>query len=156
MTGRKSQHSAGWYAGALVFWLLTAWLITVGLSSIIPQIFWPGSAAHGEGAAADCTESLRALRKELLARASERIAKPHAEPEDAQLVFFEHWDERHFAARASCQSDEKAWTELGRLRHGMQGLLDRFEREQSPRLLRLEQLLGADDAHAHLSGRTDR
>jgi hypothetical protein len=126
------------------------------LSSIIPQIFWPGGAAAGAGTATDCTESLRTLRKELLARASERIARPHEEPMDAQLVFFERWDERHFAARASCERDEKAWTELSRLRHGMQALLDRFQREQSPRLLRLEQLLGADDAHAHLSGRTDR
>jgi hypothetical protein len=58
-----------------------------------------------------------------------------------------------FAARSACQGDENdAWVELVRLRHGMQGLVERFEREQSPRIERLELLLGthaSEDGKAH-------
>jgi hypothetical protein len=139
----KSQHSAGWYAGALVFWLLSAWLTTVGLSSIIPQIFWPNGDAHSN--AASCRPALRELRDELLARTSNTIASASSDAErTAVLAWLSHWDQRLYEARSACKGDEDdAWVELVRLRHGMQGMVERFEHEQSPRIERLEQLLGA-------------
>jgi hypothetical protein len=145
---QKSQHSAGWYAGALLFWLLTAWLITVGLSSIIPQIFWPNGDVQSE--ASSCSPALRELQRELLSRTSERIARSStaavASDREALLAWFEDWDQRLFQARNSCSEPERAaWTELGRLRHGMQALIERFEREEAPRIQRLEQLLGLDE-----------
>lgn len=146
MSAEKSQHSAGWYAGALVFWLLSAWLITVGLSSIIPQIFWPGGDVRND--AQSCSSALRTLRRELLAHASEQIAHApsaaeQASSRDALLTWFDQWDARLFQARPACREQERAaWTELGRLRHGMQALIERFEREEAPRIQRLEQLLG--------------
>jgi hypothetical protein len=156
LTEQKSQHSAGWYAGALVFWLLTAWLITVGLSSIIPQIFWP--AGDAKSSAASCSHELRLLRENLLDEVSQRISGASRADGEALLSYFEHWDERHFRARPSCTEQEQAaWVELGRLRHGLSALLERFDREHAPRLHRLEQLLGeGDDAHAQLSGRNHR
>ena len=154
MGAEKSQHSAGWYAGALVFWLLSAWLITVGLSSIIPQIFWPGGDVRND--AASCSSALRALRRELLAHASQQIAQApsaaeQASSRDALLTWFDHWDARLFQARPACREQERAaWTELGRLRHGMQAMIERFEREEAPRIQRLEQLLGkVEEARAH-------
>ena len=151
----KSHHSAGWYAGALAFWLLTAWLITVGLSSIIPQIFWPAGDV-APSAAQSCSAELRALQKELLERASERIAFADSGDESAQLSFFERWDERHDRVRKTCREDEQsASRELARVRHGLQGLLERFDNEQAPRLRRLEQLLSTGEhTRAQLSGRT--
>jgi hypothetical protein len=158
---QKSQHSAGWYAGALLFWLLSAWLITVGLSSIIPQIFWPNGDAQSHEAS--CSAALRELRRELLSRTSERIAHtaefPVASSRDELLAWFEGWDKRLFEARPSCREPERAaWTELGRLRHGMQALIERFEREEAPRIQRLEQLLGRDraeeEARAHIPRKT--
>lgn len=146
MSAEKSQHSAGWYAGALVFWLLSAWLITVGLSSIIPQIFWPGGDVRND--AQSCGSALRTLRRDLLAHASEQIAHApsaaeQASSRDALLTWFDQWDARLFQARPACREQERAaWTELGRLRHGMQALIERFEREEAPRIQRLEQLLG--------------
>ena len=134
MSAEKPRHSAGWYAGALVFWLLTAWLITVGLSSIIPQIFWPAGDVRND--AQSCGAALRALRHELLDRASQHIAHTPSARErsnselapgetgrvddrGALLTWFDHWDERLFQARPACREDERAaWTELGRLRHG--------------------------------------
>lgn len=154
MSPEKSQHSAGWYAGALVFWLLSAWLITVGLSSIIPQIFWP--AGEEQSANEACRPTLRTLRRELLDRATTSIAhapapRDGASERDALLSWFEQWDQRLFRVRPSCREDDEraAWTELGRLRHGMQALIERFEREEAPRIERLDQLLGKlDEARA--------
>jgi hypothetical protein len=142
----KSQHSAGWYAGALVFWLLSAWLATVGLSSIIPQIFWPSGDVQlsTDGTAAStCRPALRELRSSLLARTSQSIASPSSDTRDEELLaWFTNWDRQLFQAKPTCQDDERAaWTELTRLRHGMQGLIERFEREEAPHIQRLDQLL---------------
>lgn len=130
-----------------MFWLLAAWLTTVGLSSIIPQIFWPGGAAQGARGA--CTPALRELRRELLARASEDIARASAaDPaqREARLAWFESWDQRLFRTLPGCREQEEraAIAALGRLRHGLQALLERFQREQAPRIELLEQLLGKD------------
>lgn len=151
MSANKSQHSAGWYAGALVFWLLTAWLITVGLSSIIPQIFWPGS--DQVSGSTSCAAELRALRDELVGHAREHLEHPQQGGSGAQLAFFERWDKRLFSARPTCQkgAERDAFTQLNRLRHGMHALLERFKREEAPRLQRIEQLLGAgQEARAQL------
>jgi hypothetical protein len=149
LSGARAKRSIGWYAGALAFWLLTAWLITVGLSSIIPQIFWP--AGDPPSTADRCAPELRTLRRELLDSASARFQQSASEPE-AELVFFERWDERHHRARANCRPDEQtAWRELARTRHGIQALLERFNREHAPRLEQLERLLGkGDDERAQL------
>lgn len=156
----------GWYAGALVFWLLAAWLITVGLSSIIPQIFWPAgdlarddSSRAGETTRVDgsCRQALRALRHELLTRVTTRLSASSAPDEgdrDALLDWFEQWDKRLAQAEPGCTDPERdAVVELGRIRHAMQSLVERFEREEAPRLLRLEQLLGAEASGAE-SGRS--
>lgn len=143
MGTEKSKHSAGWYAGALVFWLLSVWLTTVGLSSIIPQIFWPNGDARSD--AASCRPALRELRDELLARMSATIASASSENDRPELLaWFDRWDKRLYEARSACAADENdAWVELVRLRHGMQALVERFERDQAPRIERLDRLLGA-------------
>jgi hypothetical protein len=147
LSAEKSKRSAGWVAGALVFWLLSAWLITVGLSSIIPQIFSP--AGEPEADAASCGPVLRDLRDELLAHVSRSFAAPEASRE-ATREWFDTWDLRLFRARPSCTEPEQgAWTELNRLLHGLAALTERFERDERPHLQRLDQLLGAPAA-AHV------
>ncbi|HEY6877428.1 MAG TPA: hypothetical protein VI299_05385, partial [Polyangiales bacterium] len=138
MSAEKSQHSAGWYAGALVFWLLCAWLITVGLSSIIPQIFSPvGTPAP---TASSCSPALRELRTELLARVGQSIASGG---HDDTRAWLRDWDQRIYRARPSCtESERDAFTELNRLRYGLGALNERFEREELPHLERLDELLG--------------
>jgi transposase-like protein len=135
----KVQHNAGWYVGAAVFWLLAAWLITVGLSSIIPQIFTPGSGRAG----GSCVNTLRDLKDSLLERTSESMARAHSGAERAELTdWLLQWDERMRGARPTCNKSElTAWDELSRLRHGMSGLVDRFDREQSARVKNLDALL---------------
>ena len=79
----KRRHGAGWYVGAGLFWLLAAWIIASGLSSIIPQIFWPEEYASDAAgvSAGDCGPAVRALRDELLARTTRALETP-APPDD--------------------------------------------------------------------------
>ncbi len=143
MSAQKSRHNAGWYAGALVFWLLCAWLITVGLSSIIPQIFSPVGDPAAE--ASSCAPALRALRAELL----EHVGGSIADPKTSNDAWFGDWDQRFYRARPSCTEAERgAFTELNRLRYGLGALSDRFEREELPHLERLDELLGPTPQHA--------
>jgi hypothetical protein len=137
----KSRHSVGWYGGAAVFWLLTAWLITVGLSSIIPQIFTP--AVHG-ASNDSCAAELRTLERELLERTSQSMANaPVAGEREALTEWLLGWDRRLEATRASCNKGEQtSWTELSRLRHGMRSLVDRFDQEQAARIRQIEKTLG--------------
>jgi hypothetical protein len=146
---QAKQHSAGWYAGAAVFWLLSAWIITVGLSSIIPQIFHP-EASHAAGTGS-CAAQLRGLTGELLTRTSAAIARAPQKGERETLTeWLARWDDRLLAAKPDCTKHElPAWDELSRLRHGMRGLVDRFDHEQAPRVRKLDALVGAlPDAQA--------
>jgi hypothetical protein len=137
-----NRRSAGWYAGAASFWLLAAWLITVGLSSIIPQIFWPSGGASVSGS---CEPALVKLQEELLTRASASMANAPGPRDREELEkWLRDWDHRLSVARPTCnQTEQPAWAELLRLRHGMHGLVERFDREEAPRIRKLEALLSA-------------
>jgi DNA-binding PadR family transcriptional regulator len=140
-----NSRSAGWYAGAAAFWLLAAWLVTVGLSSIIPQIFWPSG---GVAVAGSCEPTLVKMERELLARASESMANA-ATPDERQELekWLRDWDHRLSLARPTCnQTEQPAWAELLRLRHGMHALVERFDREEAPCIRKLEALLSAGAA----------
>jgi hypothetical protein len=138
----RNRRSTGWYAGAAAFWLLAAWLIAAGLSSIIPQIFWPSGEAAVEGS---CESSLRALQRELLEYASASIAQaPSAHDQAKRESWLVDWDHRLALSRPSCTPrEQKAWAELMRLRHGLEGLIERFERDEVPRLHKFEAFLSA-------------
>ena len=144
----KKKHSVGWYVGAGVFWLLTAWLITVGLSSITRQIFRP-ERSHA-AASGSCMQALRTLEGELLARTSVAFSSaPQPGEREALTDWLAQWDARLLAEKPNCnQAELAAWDELSRLRHGMRGLIDRFDREQLPRIQKLDALIGPADTAA--------
>lgn len=143
MSEEKEQRTAGWYVGMAAFWLGTAWIITAGLMSIIPQIF----VDPGEGAAATaaCAPELRKLRSELLARSAESVSAPQSAGDRQDLErWLKDWDDRLTAISPSCASPEqtKAHQELARLRHGVRSLIQRFDKEQAPRIRKMDKLLG--------------
>ena len=127
--------------GALVFWLLAAWLTTVGLSSLIPQIFGPigSSAVSGTSCGAD----LHDLTRELLDRIGAHLKEPTgAGQRDTLAAFFTDFDRRLMHVKSACTEPERAaFTELSRLRHGVAALVERFDREELPHLHRLNALL---------------
>src|SRR5689334_5976592 len=87
LSADSNQRSAGWYVGALVFWLLTAWLIAVGLGSLIPQIFGPAAPTAVSGTS--CTQDLHDLARELLDRVGAHVKDaPRGEARDTLETFF--------------------------------------------------------------------
>src|SRR4051794_21349574 len=147
MTGQTlgdtgNSRSAGWYVGAAAFWLLAIWLITVGLASIIPQIFWPSGEAAAQGS---CAPALRDLADELMQHTSQSMAAAATPGEREKLeAWLADWDHRLLVARPTCNSKEQpAWEELLRLRHGMHALIERFDREEAPRIRKFGTLLSS-------------
>jgi hypothetical protein len=140
----RTEHGTGWYVGAAAFWLLAAWLITVGLSSIIPQIFAPEARAGSSDGS--CAMQLGDLERELLDHTSAAMARAPATGERESLdQWLSAWDQRLTSARPSCSKTElNAADELARLRHGMRGLIDRFDQEQAPRVRKLDVAVGGN------------
>jgi hypothetical protein len=124
-----------------VFWLLSAWLATVGLASLVPQIFGPGSSAARNGTS--CAEDLHDLAQELLERVVAHVKDtPRRGPRDTLDAFFTDFDRRLMHIKPACTEPERAaFTELSRLRHGMASLVERFEREELPHVRNLNALL---------------
>ncbi len=125
-----------------MFWLLAFWLITVGLASIIPEIFWPGADPHAN-AQGSCAETLLSMREELLTRASKSVESAASTGQREELsAWLEAWDHRLQGAMATCsETERKAATELSRLRFGMSGLIQRFDLEQTPHIRKIDALL---------------
>lgn len=142
MENTGNRRNAGWYVGAAAFWLLAAWLTTVGLSSIIPQIFGPSGSAAQSGS---CAPTLETLKGELLSKLSQSLGAAPAPADRENLEkWLQDWDHRLSVTRGTCTPPEqRAWTELSRLRHGMHSLVERFDREEAPRIRKLEALLSA-------------
>lgn len=136
-----TQRSVGWYAGALAFWLIAAWLAVVGLSSLVPQIFGPsfGAARSGES----CAEDLHDLTDELLDHAGDWLkGHPERNTRDKLQAYFADFDRRLMHTKLSCNESERAaFTELSRLRHGVSALLERFDGEELPHVRKLNELL---------------
>ncbi len=139
----RRRRGGGWYVGAAVFWLISAWIVTVGLSSIIPAIFWPEAAAEGRVDDTSCGNALLELEGELLDHVGANMLRVRDKTQREELSrWLEAWDRRLVAMRPTCKAEEQtAWTELSRLRHGLRGLVDRFDREQAPRLRHIDALL---------------
>lgn len=127
--------------GALSFWLLTAWLVTVGLSSLVPQIFGPAYSAARSGTS--CAQDLQDLAHELIERISAHVKEaPRSGPRDTLDAFFTDFDRRLMHIKPACTEPERAaFTELSRLRHGMASLVERFEREELPHVRKLNAVL---------------
>ena len=146
MSADSTQRSAGWYAGALAFWLLAAWLTVVGLSSLIPQIFGPPFRAAKSGVS--CGPELHDLTGELLDNTGAWIkASPEHGSHDTLATYFSDFDRRLMHAKSSCTEQERAaFVELSRLRHGVGGLLERYAREQLPQVRKLHAFFGSPAA----------
>ncbi len=139
----SKRRGAGWYVGAAVFWLIAFWIVGVGLASIIPEVFWPGGDASAR-AQGSCADTLRSLRSELLTRAGERMTHAPRPGEREELgIWLEAWDASLTGASPGCTVNEReAAGELARLRFGLSALIQRFDREQTPHIRKIDALLG--------------
>ncbi|MGF1466308.1 MAG: hypothetical protein ACFCGT_09250 [Sandaracinaceae bacterium] len=113
------------------------YLVGVGLLSVIPALFAPG--APPPATASSCTEGLRALEAELLARAAERMAKAGLQ-DDAHAPWLASWDLRHRSLGPLCDRG-RAWHLLHRLRHRLALTLDRVRAEEGGLVRSLDRAL---------------
>lgn len=107
-----------------------AYLIGVGLISVVPQVFWPEAAEVD--ASVRCVDGLRELRRELLAFAGEHVAAGGSEQPRRVRDFLARWDLRHRGLEARCTSEAEsdAWVALARMRERLQGTLERFDQNE--------------------------
>jgi hypothetical protein len=125
----RSQAGLGRRIATTVVVCGLAYLILVGIGSVVPQVFWPAKATIDP--AITCDEGLRDLRAELLAFAGEHVARGGSADRDAVRNFLGPWDLRHRGLEARCEGDERdAWVLLGQMRERLQGTLYRFDAEE--------------------------
>ena len=69
---------------------------------------------------------------ELLQTAGHRVERAGAPSLPDLHDWLRDWDRRHVALEGRCSSEleRERWSLLGRLRHRLQGTLERFEREE--------------------------
>jgi hypothetical protein len=129
-----------------VFWLLAVWLVFVGLASLIPQIFELGSRTTS--GAESCAKDLNDLTDELLNHTGDWLkSQRRQELHDTLEAFFSDFDRRLMQIKSSCtESESAAFDELSRLRQGVFGMLERFAREELPRLHKLDALVDRQSA----------
>lgn len=106
-----------------------AYLIIVGVASVVPQVFWPEKAVVDPSVT--CADGLRDLRAELLAFAGEHVARGGSDDGRTVRNFLGPWDLRHRGLEERCAGDERdTWVLLGRMRERLQGTLERFDAEE--------------------------
>ncbi len=106
-----------------------AYLVGVGLISVIPQVFWPEAAELPTSLS--CADGVRELRDELLSFASDHVARAGSDDSREMRPFFERWDLRHRALEARCEGEEAdAWVQLGQTRERLEATLQRFDAEE--------------------------
>ena len=103
-----------------------AYLIIMGLVSVVPQVFYPETAEIPDELT--CPEGVDELRTELLDHAGERVAAGgDANPTELR-TWLREWDARFHALETRCEGSElDRWTLVGRLRHRIQGMLERYD-----------------------------
>lgn len=129
-SGRGRSRRVGRGIATAVVGALLAYLIGVGMFSVVPQVFWPEHEALDESVT--CTDGLLDLRSRLLARAGDRVAAGGGRDGAALRRWLRDWDDRHLALESRCTGAEqqRAWRLLGQLRQRVQATLERFDADE--------------------------
>lgn len=128
-TEKRSGRRLGRRIATVIVVSGIAYLIGVGLISVIPQIFYPPAASLPDDLT--CADVLADLREELLSRAGAHIERGGSESSGELRAWLDDWDRRHSGIDARCEGSERErWERLDRLRRRLQGTLERFDREE--------------------------
>ena len=128
-------------------------MVLAGFISVIPQVYWPGAAQAEAGGppltGEPCAPALDALHADLTqhlitSMGDASLAADPSEQSAAHLSFFARWDERHHSLATTC-ANVPAYSVLLRLRHAIEGELDRVGSDVAP--------LARDTAHALAASR---
>ena len=133
---RPSAPRVGRRIATLIFWCAAIYVCGAGVVSITSQVFWPEETAWETS----CADGIGELESELLARASENVAGGGLTANDADLRrWLRDWDLRHATLSERCDGPGKdAHVAIGKLRHRVEAMLRRFDREHAPLVREIE------------------
>jgi hypothetical protein len=135
---RKEQRSGlGRRLAIGIYAIALAYLVIVGFTSVIPQVFWP---KHDESFEVDCTDGLEQLRKEIERLRIDYLSANETDPTELRRALAA-WDLRFNALAQRCDEDRVHL--LNRYRHRVELILERFMRDDAPLGNRLSEALEA-------------
>lgn len=139
-SGLGRRLAIGIYSVAL------AYLVIVGFSSVIPQVFWP---ERDDSFDVDCADGLELLRDELEELRLAYLATNETDPTPLRQALAA-WDLRLNALATRCDEDQVHL--LNRYRHRVELRLDKFMREDAPLANRVTEALEAPAPSASPEG----
>ena len=121
-----------------VFWVAAVYMGIVGFYSITTQVFWPERANAWD---ARCEPGLRELEAELRARSAEHLAGQGSQADvRAMRRWLTDWDARHTTLEDRCEGPgADAHAALATLRHRLDALLVRYDRDNASLMRRIDQ-----------------
>jgi hypothetical protein len=125
-----------------IYSIALAYLVIVGFSSVIPQVFWP---ARDDSFDVDCADGLELLRNELDEVRLAYLATNETDPTMLRQALIS-WDLRLNALAERCDPDQVHL--LNRYRHRVELRLDKFMREDAPLANRVTEALEAPASSA--------
>jgi hypothetical protein len=143
--GQKPEERMGRRLGIGLFWLLAVYMIGMSAASIIPSLYWPGSAPRPAALAVEqCAERIRVLEHELLTKVADTVRRGRVAGLERWLLA---WDERSLTLGGGCGPFEPARMDLLRLRADLGALLASYRSGPFRTQQRLQRALEQWPAH---------
>ena len=136
MPDEKKRGGIGRRLAIGVYSIALAYLVVVGFTSVIPQVFWPASDDSFD---LECGDGLELLRHEVDQLRLTYVSTNETNP-DMLRKALESWDLRLNALAKRCDEDQVAL--LNRYRHRVELDLERYMREEAPLAERVSETLG--------------
>ena len=122
-----------------IYLAFLVYIMVVGFSSVIPQVFWPRAHTNATAPEGSCEDNLAELRDDLRHEAGRYVAGET----DALAGYLRRWDDRYLLIQQRCDGVD-AYTRLGILRHRVDTTLRQFGRVEGRLFAELDDL---DRAH---------
>ena len=137
MAEEKQRGGLGRRLVIAIYAIALAYLVVVGFTSVIPQVFWPES---DESFDLDCADGLELLRHEVDELRLAYITTNETDPA-AMRSALESWDLRLNALAKRCDEDQVHL--LNRYRHRVELNLQRYMREDAPLAEKVSESVGS-------------
>jgi len=125
-----------------IYTVALAYLVIVGVASVIPQVFWPKSDDSFD---LDCTDGLQLLEHEVEELRLAYLSTNESDP-SAMRKALQSWDLRLNALAKRCDPDKVHL--LNRYRHRVELNLARYMRDDAPLAERVGEAVGSVDSQA--------
>ena len=139
MPEQRKKGGIGRRVAIAIYAVALAYLVVVGFTSVIPQVFWPAS---DESFDLECGDGLELLRHEVDELRRSYVSTNQTDPAPLRKDL-ESWDLRLNALAKRCDEDQVALLE--RYRYRVELDLERFMREEAPLAKRVSEALGDAD-----------